>query len=39
MAMEKQIVASNIGWASEVIDGVNGYLVHPTQHISMLIVF
>jgi glycosyltransferase involved in cell wall biosynthesis len=24
---------SNIGWASEVIDdGVNGYLVHPTQH-------
>ncbi len=33
MAMEKAIVASNIGWASEVIDdGVNGYLVHPTQH-------
>lgn len=33
MAMQKAIVASNIGWASEVIiDGVNGFLVHPTQH-------
>ncbi len=35
MAMEKAIVASNIGWAKEVInDGVNGYLVHPTQHVA-----
>lgn len=33
MAMGKAIVASNIGWASEVIDdGVNGYLVHPALH-------
>ena len=33
MAMQKAIVASNIGWASEVIDdGVNGYLVHPKSH-------
>ncbi|MBU3822727.1 glycosyltransferase family 4 protein [Flavobacteriaceae bacterium XHP0103] len=33
MAMEKAIVASNIGWATEVIDdGMEGYLVHPTNH-------
>ncbi|MCF8272812.1 MAG: glycosyltransferase family 4 protein [Flavobacteriaceae bacterium] len=33
MAMEKAIVASNIGWANEVIDdGNDGFLVHPTQH-------
>jgi glycosyltransferase involved in cell wall biosynthesis len=33
MAMQKPIVASNIGWASEVItDGVNGFLVHPRHH-------
>ena len=33
MAMEKAIVASNIGWASEVIDeGINGFLVHPKNH-------
>jgi len=33
MAMEKAIVASDIGWAPEVIqDGVNGYLVHPQEH-------
>lgn len=33
MAMQKAIVASNIGWASEVIDdGINGYLVHPKNH-------
>lgn len=33
MAMQKAIVASNIGWATEVIDdGVNGYLVHPKEH-------
>ena len=33
MAMEKAIVASNIGWANEVIDdGKEGFLVHPTHH-------
>ena len=33
MAMQKPIVASNIGWATEVIeDGIDGYLVHPTHH-------
>ncbi|MCC9071688.1 glycosyltransferase family 4 protein [Flavobacterium sp. F-65] len=35
MAMEKPIVASNIGWANEMIDdGVNGFLGHPTDHSS-----
>jgi glycosyltransferase involved in cell wall biosynthesis len=34
MAMQKAIVASNIGWAHEVIDdGKNGFLVHPTNHV------
>jgi glycosyltransferase involved in cell wall biosynthesis len=33
MAMQKPIVASNIGWATEVMDdGVNGFLAHPTHH-------
>lgn len=33
MALEKPIVASNIGWAKEVIDdGINGFLVHPKNH-------
>jgi glycosyltransferase involved in cell wall biosynthesis len=33
MALKKAIVASNIGWAPEVVgDGVNGFLVHPTNH-------
>ncbi|TRX13491.1 glycosyltransferase family 4 protein [Flavobacterium gawalongense] len=33
MAMQKTIVASNIGWAKEIIDdGINGFLVHPTDH-------
>ena len=33
MAMEKAIVASNIGWAQEIIeDGKEGFLVHPTNH-------
>jgi len=33
MALQKAIVASNIGWAPEVIDdGINGFLVHPTNH-------
>jgi glycosyltransferase involved in cell wall biosynthesis len=34
MAMEKAIVASNIGWANEVIDDQeNGFLVSPTNHL------
>jgi glycosyltransferase involved in cell wall biosynthesis len=33
MAMQKPIVASNIGWAKEVIkEGVEGFLVHPAAH-------
>ena len=33
MAMEKAIVASDIGWAKEVIDdGINGFLVNPKAH-------
>lgn len=33
MALQKPIVASNIGWAHEVIeDGVEGFLVHPKDH-------
>lgn len=33
MAMEKAIVASNIGWAKEMIeDGKEGFLEHPTHH-------
>jgi glycosyltransferase involved in cell wall biosynthesis len=33
MAMQKPIVASNIGWATEVIDdGVDGFLVYPKDH-------
>lgn len=33
MAMGKAIVASNIGWAQEMIeDGVSGVLVHPSEH-------
>jgi glycosyltransferase involved in cell wall biosynthesis len=33
MALQKAIVASNIGWSSEVIDaGNNGFLVHPKEH-------
>jgi glycosyltransferase involved in cell wall biosynthesis len=33
MAMKKPIVASNIGWAKEIIDnGVDGFLVHPKSH-------
>jgi glycosyltransferase involved in cell wall biosynthesis len=34
MAMEKPIVASNIGWATDVIDdGTDGFLEHPTHHL------
>ena len=33
MAMQKPIVASNIGWANEIIEeGVEGFLVHPKDH-------
>ena len=33
MAMQKAVVASNIGWAMDVIDdGINGFLVHPENH-------
>lgn len=33
MAMRKAVVASDIGWASEIIkDGINGFLVHPANH-------
>lgn len=33
MAMNKAVVASNIGWSNEIIeDGVNGFLVHPKDH-------
>ncbi|RZJ27240.1 MAG: glycosyltransferase family 1 protein, partial [Flavobacterium sp.] len=33
MAMRKPLVASNIGWASEVIeDGKSGFLEHPKNH-------
>ena len=33
MAMKKAIVASNVGWASEMIEsGKEGILIHPTNH-------
>lgn len=33
MALQKPIVASDIGWAKEVIEeGVEGFLVHPKNH-------
>lgn len=33
MALQKPIVASNIGWANEIIeDEVEGFLVHPQDH-------
>jgi glycosyltransferase involved in cell wall biosynthesis len=33
MAMQKAIVASDIGWAAEIIeDSVNGFLSHPKNH-------
>lgn len=32
MALQKPVVNTNIGWANEILDdGVNGYLVHPTE--------
>jgi glycosyltransferase involved in cell wall biosynthesis len=34
MAMQKAIVASNIGWATAIVDeGLNGFLVDPKDHI------
>ncbi|MEL1240164.1 glycosyltransferase family 4 protein [Flavobacterium flavipallidum] len=34
MAMQKAIVASNIGWATDIIDDeINGFLVHPKNHV------
>lgn len=34
MAMKRPVVASNIGWAKEVIDdGINGFLVDPKSHV------
>jgi starch synthase len=34
MAMNKPLVASDIGWAEEIIeDGKSGFLVHPKKHI------
>ncbi|MDO9594961.1 MAG: glycosyltransferase family 4 protein [Lutibacter sp.] len=33
MALQKPVVASNIGWATEIIeDGVDGFLVNPKDH-------
>ena len=33
MGMQKAVVASNIGWATDVIDdGVNGFLINPKNH-------
>ena len=33
MAMEKAIVASNIGWGNEIVEnGVSGYLAYPSNH-------
>ena len=39
MAMQKAVVASNIGWATDVIDDeVNGFLVSPKNHRSESVV-
>jgi glycosyltransferase involved in cell wall biosynthesis len=33
MALEKPIVASNIGWANELMtNGIEGFLIYPTAH-------
>jgi glycosyltransferase involved in cell wall biosynthesis len=32
MALQKPVINTNMGWASGIIDdGINGYLVHPTE--------
>jgi len=34
MAMQKAVVASDIGWATDVIDSdIHGFLVHPKDHL------
>lgn len=33
MAMEKAIVASNVGWGTEIVEnGISGFVAHPTAH-------
>lgn len=33
MAMEKAVVASNIGWGNEIVEnGVSGFVAHPSNH-------
>lgn len=33
MSLEKPIVASNIGWANELMtNGIDGFLIYPTEH-------
>jgi starch synthase len=33
LAMEKAIVASNIGWGNEIVEnGISGFLAHPSNH-------
>ena len=33
MAMEKAIVASNIGWGNEIVEnGISGFVAHPSNH-------
>ena len=33
MAMEKAVVASNIGWGNEIVEnGISGFLAHPSDH-------
>ena len=33
MALQKAVVNTSIGWAESLIDdGINGYLVHPSEH-------
>lgn len=33
MAMEKAVVASNIGWGNEIVEnGISGFVAHPSNH-------
>lgn len=33
MAMEKAVVASNIGWGNEIVEnGISGFVAHPSDH-------